>query len=426
MEIKEITEKEYNKFIKNYEDSLFFQCLDWGKFKAKTNWQMEIVGLKDKNEIKGVAMLLSQKVPIINKRMYYCPRGFIVDYKNEKLVENFTIEIKKYLKNKKAIFLKINPYIKYQERNVDGEVVGEPNKKLFDLLIKLGYKHYGFYKDMDEKKDLEPRWVSVLDIDNDIDIDGLLNNMRTTTKRWILNRCKKSCITITEAKYEDLENFKKLMKHTADRREFEDRPLSYYQTMYKSFENTNILKILLASIDLNTLKKESSDELKEINDKIDQIKDNPKKSGVLIDLNNKKESIKSKLNEIDNQIEKYGDNPFVSAGAFLSYGDQVVFLLGASYKDFMNYGAQYLIQYEMIKYAIDNKFKKYNFYGIDGNFNKDAKNYGLFDFKRGFGADVVELIGEFDLPISKPKYYLYKVMFKSYKTLKKVKLLIKK
>ena len=40
------------------------------------------------------------------------------------------------------------------------------------------------------------------------------------------------------------------------------------------------------------------------------------------------------------------------------------------YKEFMEFGAQYLMQYEMIKYAKANNFKQLNFYGIDGDFDE--------------------------------------------------------
>ena len=44
--------------------------------------------------------------------------------------------------------------------------------------------------------------------------------------------------------------------------------------------------------------------------------------------------------------------------------------------------------------------------------------YGIYEFKKGFGGRVVELIGEFDLIISKPKYNLYNFMLKIYNKLK--------
>ena len=102
------------------------------------------------------------------------------------------------------------------------------------------------------------------------------------------------------------------------------------------------------------------------------------------------------------------------------YGNHLVYLLGASYKEFMKYNSQYLLQWEMIKYAKENNYKYFNFYGIDGVFNKESKNYGLFEFKRGFNADVVELIGEFDLVFNKPLYSLYNILYKLYRKIKNI------
>ena len=45
--------------------------------------------------------------------------------------------------------------------------------------------------------------------------------------------------------------------------------------------------------------------------------------------------------------------------------------------------------------------------------------FGLFDFKRGFNAEVVELIGEFTLVTRKLSYKVYRLMLKIYHKLKK-------
>ena len=67
----------------------------------------------------------------------------------------------------------------------------------------------------------------------------------------------------------------------------------------------------------------------------------------------------------------------------------------------------------MIQTAIEEKYDFYNFYGISGYFNKGEDGYGVFDFKRGFNATVVELIGNYILPV-KP------LMFSIYNKMKKV------
>lgn len=422
LKIEEITEQEYNKFIIGYKNSLFFNSVEWAKFKSASGWNMNIIGLKGGKKIYAAGILLSRTIPILNKKVYYCPRGYIIDYSNFDLIDKFNEQLKKYLKCQKAIFLKINPYVKYQDRDVDGNIISENNKDLVNHLKRIGYKHYGFYVKFSEKKDLEPRWLSVLDLE-DKSIDDLVKNMRATT-RWLINKSKKNCITIKEAKYENIPEFKKLMQHTAERREFQDRPLQYYQLMYNQLIDKNMFKLLLANINLKELKSNLSADIEHLDSRINTIKNNPKKAGQINEFESQKESLKNKIIDIDKKISKYGDNPLISAGLYLSYGDQVVYLFGGSYKEFMGYGAQYLMQYEMIKYGKNNNYKKLNFYGIDGDFRKKSRYYGLFDFKRGFNAEVVELIGEFDLISNKFYYSLYKLMFYLYKVLKKIKLIV--
>ena len=134
------------------------------KIKKNNGWDSHYVGMKKDGDIVAATLLLSKDIKFF-KKMFYAPRGFLLDYNDFALIRDFTLELKKYLKENNALFLKINPYLDYQERTVDGEVVPNTRKDDFMALMKkLGYKHMGFYIDQDEKKDLEPRWISVLDL----------------------------------------------------------------------------------------------------------------------------------------------------------------------------------------------------------------------------------------------------------------------
>ncbi len=106
---------------------------------------------------------------------------------------------------------------------------------------------------------------------------------------------------------------------------------------------------------------------------------------------------------------------------FLIYGKEVVSLVGGSYEKFMEYQSAYTVHWAGCKYAIENGYDRYNFYGITGDFNPKNPLYGLYLFKRGYGGKVVELIGEFDLVISKFWYFVYNVSFKLYHFIKNIK-----
>ena len=126
------------------------------------------------------------------------------------------------------------------------------------------------------------------------------------------------------------------------------------------------------------------------------------------------------MKTLEESINECGEEKIIAGGWYMLYGREVNYLFGASYKQFMKYNSQYLLQYEMINYAVENKYEAFNFYGIDGNFNEDSKGYGLFDFKRGFNACVHELVGEFDLITNKLVYFGYNLALKVYKLLKKL------
>lgn len=102
---------------------------------------------------------------------------------------------------------------------------------------------------------------------------------------------------------------------------------------------------------------------------------------------------------------------------FMTYGNEVIYLFSGSEEKYMKeYNAQYLIQWYMIKYAADHGFKRYNFYGIQGLPNKSSKDYGIYDFKKGFDSTknghVTELIGAHEMPINQPFYQLHHLLHK--------------
>ena len=103
---------------------------------------------------------------------------------------------------------------------------------------------------------------------------------------------------------------------------------------------------------------------------------------------------------------------------FMLYGDEIVYLFSGSYEDVMSFCGQYRLQWEIIKYAADNGYKRYNFYGINDVFNPKGKDYGVYLFKKGFNGYVEELLGSYTLDIDG--------ISKVYNVLRKIKKLFKK
>ena len=95
MKLVEINDEEFKKIADKSDQITFHQTSEWAKLKATNGWLHYYVKLEDNKKNVSCALLLAKKVPVINKYIFYSPRGFLIDYKNKKLLKTFTEEIKK-------------------------------------------------------------------------------------------------------------------------------------------------------------------------------------------------------------------------------------------------------------------------------------------------------------------------------------------
>ena len=428
MKLTTLSKEEFKKFADNHPQITFHQTEQWANLKKVNGWDSYYVGLVEDDKILAGALLLSKTLPIIKKKMFYSPRGFLIDYNNKIILKKFTEELKAFAKREKAIFVKIDPYVEYQEHDNDGNIVdgGYNNKEAVDNLKSLGYKFFGFNLMQDT---LQPRWMHVIEIDGRNE-EEVQKDMESKT-RQILRKNEKSCIKTREIDRDELPLFKSIMEHTGDRRDFIDRPLSYYEAMWDNLHDSGILKILIADIDfdeyLENTKKELEETEKALKSRIYKHDNN------ILQMNEKKytssnkqdedtiERLNKQVDKINDYIKEYGHKKTLGTILFLIYGNEVLSLFGGTDDNLMQFQSAYTVHYAGIKYAIDNHYKRYNFYGITGDFRKENPLYGLYLFKKSFGGHVVELIGEYDLIISRFWYMTYNIAFKLYHTLKKIK-----
>ncbi len=102
----------------------------------------------------------------INRNYFYAPRGLLVDYKDEKLLEVFISELKKYAKANNGYVIKFDPVIPRFQRNIDGNKVdkGFDNEWIVKKIESLGCKHLGYSRGTDVSKQVN--WVFELDLKN--------------------------------------------------------------------------------------------------------------------------------------------------------------------------------------------------------------------------------------------------------------------
>ena len=345
-----LTPEQFRKFADKYPDKSFYQTPEIANLRAENGWTPYYFGVEEDGKIKAASMVVA-KPAFLGKSIYYVPGGPLIDYEDEHLTEFFFKNLKNYAKSHNGYILHIEPYYEKIARDRDGEPKegGFNHEKASQNLSKLGFIQLA--------ESDEPKYSFALELEGQT-ADKIFADMKRNTRNHI-RKAEKMDVKIRELKREELSIFKQITESTSARRNFTDKPLSYYETMYDLFHPKGEVKFMLAEA-----------------------------SGIPL-----------------------------SAAMFMTYGDEVIYLFSGSDEKYMkDYNAQYLIQWHMIKYALKNGFKRYNFYGIQGLPDKSSKDYGIYDFKKGFTSTetgrVIELLGAHELPVNSIFYNLHHLLSK--------------
>lgn len=394
MKFQEITEKEYQKFWDNHPLKTFLSAPEISKLREKSGWITYFVGVKENKKIIAATMLLAHKRHF-GKYEFYSPRGYLMDFKNKELLTFFTSELKQYIKDKKGYVLRIDPYVIYKQRDIDGNIVegGEDNSDVVENLLKLGYRKIA------EENMEQVGWMFSLNLEGKT-IEQIYKEMKPNTRNTI-RKAEKFGITVNEIAYDELDKFQSIMEETGARKGFHVRKLSYFQEMYKLFHDKNEIKYFITELDLKAYIERLTKEKREKEEKLSSLSDAKYNEGQKKNLNNEITSIEKRITESNKIRKDTGKDVITLSGSmFMLIQPEVIYLSSGNYEEYMNFNSQYLIQWELIKYGIENGFKKHNFYGIPAHINEHPKDYGIYEFKRGFNGYVEELIGEFALPIT--------------------------
>ena len=97
----------------------------------------------------------------------------------------------------------------------------------------------------------------------------------------------------------------------------------------------------------------------------------------------------------------------IAATLVMLLGDKAWYLYGASSNEHRNVMPNYLIQWEMIRWARQQGCTLYDFRGVSGDLDESNPLYGLYRFKKGFNGEFTEFVGEWDRVYSSIFYWLW-------------------
>lgn len=226
-------------------------------------------------------------------------------------------------------------------------IIIEPNikkedKEFEELARKLGYKINS--KAIKFEQEIQARHNFRLNLEGKTE-EEVFQKFASKT-RYNVRVAMRKGVRVEEKNSDGIDEFYELMQETGKRDNFRTRPKEYFETILKEFpEETKIY------------------------------------------------------------IAYHEDKPLATIMPML-YGNKMWYLYGASSNENRNLMPTYLLQWEMIKLAIQNHCTVYDFRGVS---MERGEEDGLYRFKKGFGGDFVELIGEIYIPFKPIKYIFYKI-----------------
>ena len=319
-------------------------------------------------------------------------------------------------RNKKALFLKIDPDIIIKSYNY----LGEENKlpynyqDIFDNIKACGFKHLGFTKNFET---MQPRYTFRIDMEKSL--EEIENCFSKTTKQRI-NKAKKLGCEVSIGDINDIDEFYHLMMLTENRKDFVSYSKDYYEEQYKMLKKEDMAVLFLGKVNTKKIIDNLNIELTDINNSINDIDPNNTSKNAknkLKGLNNQKEKILIEIEKYKKYQKKYGQVITLNAHMIIKYGDKAWVLYAGNHNILTESCANYLTYFEHIKYCKENNIKIYDQFGTIGDLSKDNPRLGLHEFKKKFGGDYVEFIGEFDYVIKPVMYFVFTKLVPLYRKL---------
>ncbi|MDO4594104.1 MAG: peptidoglycan bridge formation glycyltransferase FemA/FemB family protein [Tissierellia bacterium] len=214
----------------------------------------------------------------------------------------------------------------------------DPEVEYDEKLDKL-YKENGLEFKRDPEISSQPLLSTALDIKGR-SIDEIFKNFSKNTRKHIRHSYRENLVTRVGDR-SDLPKFYEMICAMSQRQDINHRPYEYFERLYDAYED----------------------------------------------------NMRLSFTELDGKA--------LCASMLIGYGNKCFAIYGGSDNSIGNLGQNYQLNYEEIKYTVENGYEQYDMGGI---FSTD-ENDGLYAFKRKFTEDTVKhWIGEIDVVIDNKKY----------------------
>lgn len=376
----------YDQFVKNNPYVHYMKTSMWAKVKANQGYKAHYIGFYLHDELIATALGLENSY--LFNRYLYIPNGLCIDYENHELLSEALSLLKDYAAKLHLTFLRIDPNVQRCPRDIMGnQLPGFDHDDITQTIVKNGFVHKGYNFAYDGS--WYNRYTLAIDLNDDISqIKKRFNKQKITS----LNRHAIIGLTTHIGTSANLSYLSKFEKQLCAIQGFKPNKISYFKTILDEFNDN--ARLYVTSLNIKQM-------IQGINDELTSKK-----------YAKDPEARKAKENELTKAIaiqKQYKNNEIIIAcGLFLYYGCKSWDLYTYNHKDF-----NFLKPVDNLHWFAINDLKAhgvtfYDMCGFSGFTNKDDPHYGLYNYKRSFGSQFIEHIGEFDHIYQPIRYKLFK------------------
>ena len=140
-------------------------------------------------------------------------------------------------------------------------------------------------------------------------------------------------------------------------------------------------------------------EREELSEKLEQGKVNAKKATNRLREYDENIAIwYKKIDKIKELKEEHGNIINLSCASFIESGQDIIYFTSGAMQKFHRYEGPYAVLFHMMKYAINNGFKYFNFFGTSQGFNdENSSDYGVLQFKRNFNGNIEYFMDNYEV-----------------------------
>lgn len=398
LEFAVLSDDEFEAFAVKHPQNSFLQSVDFARFQRARGQQVELFGVRRAGDLVAAG-----KLNFSTTRLGYtvceCAKGPLMDYTDPELVRAVVGLLRNRAAERKAAELRISPNLKYIARDEDGaehpEV--EDNRPLLARLAGLGFRHQGLEMDF-----VNVNWMFIKTLEGIKDAEELIMSTSYRTRKAI-RKAEKNGVFLEQATLDTLDDFYAALSRAGDEKGFTYRERAYYEHLLRT-TSPEFTKLMMAKIDIPAYRRSITERLATESATAAELRRDVEETGSKKKANRLKvvQDLVDSYERSLKDIERFPDSVGVATVAaihFVCYGDEVVCVIGGTVQDYIYFNGATSLYWGMMLHALEKGYPRYNFYGTFGISGQDEEGHGGYEFKKGFGGEVVQLVGDFVMPV---------------------------